>query len=233
MAGARLNAFEKNRFRAVFLCALCVFSSLAGGCAGVANTPIVSTFAAFFPSDEDVSDQAAEVSFASIDLAIEGSGGLLVLSEQSGALTFWQTSGSQALVFRNGYLDSTRGLPSDLEMTEVSVDGATDDRHVAPWVEASSDASYRIVRSWSTRDGQMRSGRADARLRCASETERVDLPLATLSLQRCDETMRWAGGGVTKSTIWRDPDDHRIWAVDTVPWPGADRVTWRVARPWW
>jgi len=233
MATVTLSAFEKSRFRAVFLCLLSPWLLMAGGCGGIANTPVVSTFAAFFPSSEDVSEQAAEIPFASIDLTIEGSGGLLALSEQSGALTFWQTSGNQAFVFRDGYLDATRGLPSNLDMTEVSMSDRNADAHMSPWTAGRADMSYRVVRTWSDAEGQTRSARADAQLICRQELERVELPLATLTLQRCDETMRWAGFGVTKSTIWRDPDDHRIWAVDTVPWPGADRVVWRVARPWW
>ncbi|MES1926927.1 hypothetical protein T31B1_16450 [Salinisphaera sp. T31B1] len=196
----------------------------------MANTPVVSTFAAFFPSDEDVSAQAADIPYASIDLTIAGSGGLLALSEQSGGLTFWQTSGNQAFVFRNGYLDATRGLPIDLESTEVAMQGADG---VAPWQADQNEIHYRVVRTWSDEDGELHSGRADATLVCRNDSERVELPLATLGLQRCDETLRWADGPTTHSTLWRDPGDRRLWAVDTVAWPGGDRIVWRVARPWW
>lgn len=234
MTIAWLCGHEKNRLRAVFLCLVGLSISLIAGCGGVANTPVVSTFAAFFPGDEDVSKQAAEISYASIKLRVAGSGGLLVLSEKSGGVTFWQSSGSQTIVLKNGYLDATRGLPSDLEMTRVSAQSSPATRSASPWMANTKiPLTYTVTRSWSTSDGRTRSDRATARLECRDQPERVELPLVTLPLQRCEETLRWDGGGSTVSTIWRNPDDNRIWAVDTVPWPGAQEIAWSVARPWW
>lgn len=225
---------EKGRLRAVFLCLGLGFLVLAlGGCAHSGKHPLLATVGAFLPGQTDVSDVAADVSYASINFSLGRRNGLLVLSEQKSGLTFWQSSQSATIVLQHGYLQSTAGLQSNLAMTRLSGFGEDESADI-PWKKALvSPVHYKVLRTWETADGRLKSGSAQADTSCASGVEKVELPLAKLPLKQCHEVLTWASGQTTRSTYWIDPKDGRIWAADTVPWPGADAFDWQVARPWW
>ena len=223
----------KGRLRAVFLCASIVSVAFGvGACAGDRGSPFVSTFASVLPGQSgDVSKQAAAIPYASVDLSVNGAGGLLILAEQSGGLTFWQSGSRETVVFRHGYLNSTRGLQANLlSSRQTDVAG----RLIQPWTEAQGDSvRYQVERSWEDSRGRRHAGRAQASFECSAEPESVELPLATFDLTRCVESLQWESGKKTRSVVWRHPDTHRVWAGDAVAWPGGLQVTWQVARPWW
>lgn len=225
---------EKGRRRAVFLCVgICFLALGLGGCSNLEKHPLLATLGAFVPGKTDVSKVAANVSYASINFSLGRRNGLLILSEQEPGLTFWQSSQSETVVLQHGYLQSTAGLASNLAMTRIT--GLADDASAGiPWRKAFvSPIEYKVLRAWSPVDGRLKSETAQARLTCSAGVEKVRLPLATLPLRRCREQLSWASGKTTRSTYWVDPKDDRVWAADTVPWPGAQAFDWQVARPWW
>lgn len=225
---------EKGRRRAVFLCVgACFLIFGLSGCSNLGEHPLVSTLGALLPGKTDVSKVAANVSYASINFSLGRHNGLLILSEQQPGLTFWQSSQAETVVLRHGYLQSTSGLKPELAMTRIT-GLASDASGNIPWNKALvSPIEYRVLRAWKPADGRLQGETAQARLTCPEGLEQVQLPLATLPLRRCHEVLNWASGKTTRSTYWIDPKDNRIWAADTVPWPGAKAFDWQVARPWW
>ncbi|GAB3682725.1 hypothetical protein [Salinisphaera aquimarina] len=224
----------KDRLRAVFLCVLgvCFLGVGLAGCSTNSANPLVSTLSSFLPGRADVSDRARDVSYASIDFGIGGRGGLLILSNISQGLTFWQTSRRETVVLRDGYLESSGGLVPELHMTRISGYAAGDKK--TPWSgEINAPVHYTVTRSWTNADGETDSGRASADLVCAPGTVEKKLPLTTRALERCVETLSWERGKQTASVLWRDPENHRVWAAEVVAWPGSPLYEWRVARPWW
>lgn len=223
----------KDRLRAVFLCVGCILAaSLVTGCASGQGSPWVSTFASALPGlKHDASKQAEAIPYASVNLSVGGQGGLLILAEQADALTFWQSSSRETIVFRNGYLNSTRGLRANLLASRMTTDAG---KAIQPWQSpAVTPVTYRVQRSWEDAKGDRHAGRAEAFFACAQTTEAVELPLTTLDLERCTESLDWESGKKTRSVVWRHPKTHRIWASDAVAWPGGPEVSWQVARPWW
>ena len=227
----------KGRLRAAFLCLLLLFVSAGTiGCADARrNSPFVSTFATFLPGGGgDVGKQAAAIPYASVDLSIGRAGGLLILAELTDDLTFWQSSTRETIVFRKGYLESTSGLYADLLYSRI---GDSSDESLVPWETAPADGvsalDYRVERGWRDAKGVTHAAAGQASFACAEQPESRDLPLTTIELTRCVETVDWVSGGQTRSVVWRDPATHRIWAGDVAAWPGGLRVTWNVARPWW
>lgn len=228
---------KKGRLRAVFLCVTVMSGTtlLLGGCAAdKGDHPLLSTVRAFLPGGRDVSQNAKDISYASIEFSISRRSGLLVLAEQRPNLTFWQSSQAETIVLQRGYLQSTAGLQSNLMMTQLSgLPGRADDE-TAAWRSAlESPIDYKVLRSWRVEDGKLQVDSAQATMTCRPGTEKTQLPLAILPLRRCDEVLHWGSGATTHSSYWIDQKDGRIWAADTKPWPGAERYGWRVARPWW
>lgn len=212
---------------------VCFFALGLSGCSNLDKHPLLATLGALVPGKTDVSKAAGDVSYASINFSLGRRNGLLILSEQKSGLTFWRSSQSETVVLRRGYLQSTSGLNPELAMTRIT-DLANDASGGIPWGKALvSPIEYKVLRAWAAEDGRLTSGTAQARLTCSTGVEQVKLPLATLPLRRCREQLNWASGETTRSTYWVDPKDDRIWAADTVPWPGAKSFDWQVARPWW
>lgn len=232
-----LRNFESLRDRrsAVFLCvAISLLSGGLTGCINSQNSPVLATLGAFVPGGgTDVSNTAAEVDYASIKFSAGHRSGLLILSEQVPGLTFWQSSQAETVVLQNGYLQSTAGLDENLQMTKFDgLDRSGTDATLWPG-ELSSPIEYKVLRTWRTLDGRLRSGTASATLTCSADVMPLQLPLARLPLKKCAEAMTWGSGKRTKSTYWIDPKDNRIWAGNVVPWPGGPEYSWQVARPWW
>lgn len=221
--------YEEGRLcTAFFSCAALLILLALGGC-GVGT----DTLRALTPWQQDVSQRAAALPYASIDLAINGRGGLLVLAEISDGHTYFQTATYSAIVLENGYLDQTAGLPANLLMTRIY--RADNSLEQPPWRLASAGEpfEYLVQRQWRDAEGDLHADQAHATLLCKPELTKRELPLVTLALQRCRETLVWSNGATTVSILWRDPDNHRLWAVHTVPWPGAPVFEWQVARRWW
>lgn len=175
---------------------------------------------------EDIATQASDTPYASLDFQVDGNGGLIILAEQAGTLTYWQFSDNATVALQNGYLKSSAGLPSDLIDTRFDASGSQ------PWQDSQPSGHYGIEREWRTAGGQVHHGHASAALRCESEPVELELPLTTQTLQTCHETLTWDDGETTESTLWRSPSDRRLWAVDTQPWPDGPTFSWRIARPW-
>ena len=183
-----------------------------------------------------MAEQAASTRYASIDLQVNGTGGLLVLAEQAPGMTYWVTGQKQVVVFKSGYLASTSGLKRDLINSEYDPPldefGASAASNQATRLQAGNHA-HQLVRTWQTDNGGRKSARGRATISCDSDTHRVTLPLATLPLEKCRESVQWRTGERTASVYWRDPKTHRIWAAEVVAWPDGPKVAWDVARPWW
>lgn len=227
----------EGRLRAAFLCVAVVLVCLSvAGCAeGRRSSPFVSTFATFLPGGGgDVGKQAAAIPYASVNLSIGRAGGLLILAEKTDDLTFWQSSTRETIVFRDGYLESTQGLNTDLLYSRMG-DGQSGP--MALWREASAGSGqalhYAVQRGWRDAKGNTHAAAGQASFECEAEPEPRELPLTTLDLIRCVESVAWADGAKTRSVVWREPATGRIWAGDVAAWPGGLRVTWDVARPWW
>lgn len=214
---------------ALFFIAVLFVSFGLSGCAQVLDVlPGVSRNSGEL-SDEALAKRAQQIPYASIDLHVNGTGGLLLLTEQAGRLTYWQSGQKQTLMFSNGRLRQTTGLPANLVFSRASLD----------WADADSPAptarnpEYEVTRIWQTETGMNRALAGSATLDCAQRSSPVELPLVTLPLQRCREVVQWRDGSQTASLYWRDMDNGRIWAAESVPWPGGPKIDWQVARPWW
>ncbi|MBS62472.1 MAG: hypothetical protein CMN27_05935 [Salinisphaera sp.] len=230
--------FIEGRLRAAFLCVLVIPGvALLAGCADArrGGSPFVSTFASILPGGGgDVGKQANAIPYASVDLSVDGRGGLLILAETTDELTFWQSSTRETVVLRDGYPESTQGLDKDLLYSRM---GSASDPQQAPWETAPADGTtvvaYSVERGWRDSQGREHAAAGQASFTCAAQTEHRELPLTSLDLTRCVETVAWANGAKTRSVVWRRPETHRIWAGDVAAWPGGVRITWNVARPWW
>lgn len=224
---------KEGRLRAAFFWFIaCVLPLALSGCNVNPSAPL-ATVLGLLPGASDVSQRAAELPYASIDFHIAGRGGLLVLAEYAGDVAYFQSASRETVVLENGYLDHTAGLATDLLMTRFRrTDGVLSS---APWqaAEAGQPFTYVVQRQWQRAGSMPYTDAAQATLVCEEHTTPVELPLTTLSLQRCRETLVWSGGAETWSTLWRSPENHRLWAMTTVPWPGAPEIEWQVARPWW
>lgn len=211
--------------------ALSALLALAG--CGSGTSALRGTLQTLVPLPQDVSQRAAELPYASIDLAINGHGGLLVLAELSDGNAYFQSASREVIVIQNGYLDQTAGLPANLLMTRVY--RAEGSLAMPPWRAARPGVpfKYLVQRLWRSADGTLHADQAQATLVCETRLTSVELPLATLALQRCLEILVWSSGARTQSTLWRHPESHRLWAARTVPWPGGPVFEWQVARPWW
>lgn len=224
---------EEGRLRAAFFsCATLVLLLVLSGCAHEIKL-MRDTLQAVTPWHQDVSEHAAELPYASIDITVEGNGGLVVMAERSSDHAYFQSGNRDIFVLHNGYLDQTAGLMSNLMMTRIhQVDGILAGM---PWHMADTGEAfeYLVQRIWRSKDGVLHADQAHARLVCHEHSAKKTLPLGSLVLQRCLETLTWSDGTSTQSILWRHPDSHQLWAVHTVPWPGAPEIHWEVARPWW
>lgn len=197
---------------------------LLSGCGGVTRT-LTEIFVPGGRSDTDAGAESAEsIPYASIDIRVGGTGGLLLLTEDAGETTFWRSGQNQVVVFNNGDLVQTTGLPRDLR---------TRSRTTALRSAARADAAYSVKVSYELESGLPRSLAGQATLDCSERLAERSLPLATLPLRECRERVQWSNGKRTMSTYWLRPDTGRIWEAHVVPWPGAPVVDWKVARPWW
>ncbi|WP_157959100.1 YjbF family lipoprotein [Salinicola endophyticus] len=177
----------------------------------------------------NVATQAAALPYASLALEVDGHGGLLVLASQRGATTYWQFRDGATLALEDGYPVNSAGLRNELLGTRILSAEGTPPPY--PWRQPGSETHYRIERQWQDAEGALHQDSARAQLSCAAPTS-VDLPLTRRRLARCQETLHWAGGATTEATLWRDPEDRRLWAYAGQPWPGAPTLTWQIARPW-
>lgn len=226
----------KDRLRAVFLYALLVSFALSMvGCAAVRTSILDMQSNMPVESQSDISEQAANIRFASIKLEVDGTGGLLLLAEQAPRATYWATGQKQVVVLKLGHLYTTIGLNQDLVVSRYDPPLNTFNGPEAEG-ESSQQAishTHQLLRTWTTGDGREITGRGRASIACEAGTQRVELPLVTLPLEKCQEDVAWNSGEQTHSVYWRDPKTHRIWAANTVAWPGAPEINWEVARPWW
>lgn len=227
MTAARHFRLE-GRPRAVFFCLVAASVSISGCSIGSGQS--IGDVASGF-SGEDISAQAESIPYASLDLHVSGFGGLVVLASQSAAMTYWQFRDQATVALDDGYLNSSAGLEQNLIDTRIT-DSNGKDLTALPWRRLESSNAYRITREWRTADGHLDQGRATATLECETPASSVPLPLTSRSLQTCHETLDWDDGSVTQSTLWRAPEDGRLWAVETQPWPDAPTFDWQVARPW-
>ncbi|WP_251976380.1 YjbF family lipoprotein [Salinicola avicenniae] len=218
----------EGRLRAVFfrLSALAT-GLLASGCA-LDRGPSLGSLTGG-PDTAAIEEQAAATPYASLDLEVAGAGGLVILAESTGDMTYWQFADNATIALEQGYLRSTAGLTSDLIDTQVVTDSG---QPTIPWRRGHDSADYRVIREWRSADGFETRGEAQASLHCDSETVEMSLPLTDAALQPCRETLEWESGDTTVSTLWRSPRDGRLWAVETQPWPDAPTFSWRIARPW-
>lgn len=221
---------KMGRSRAAhFFVLFAVFSVLALGGCSLSSSPLWSTLGSFVPGQRgDIGSEAKKIPYASIDLSLGRRGGLLVLAEKQGSLTFWQTGRDEVVVLDSGYLQSTAGLEPRLEMTRITDHGGAP----VSMTSVGNSAKWVVERSWVGDKGNRHTGRATADWSCSSATSSVDLPLTTRDLYKCTETLDWATRGKTRSVYWRD-DSRRVWKADVVAWPGAPEISWQVARPWW
>ena len=220
---------QGRRTAALLFIATLFLSTGLAGCARVLNVlPGVGGDSRRL-SDEALSQRAQQIPYASIDLHVNGTGGLMVLTERAGRLTYWQTGQKQTLVFRNGRLDQTTGLPTDLVFSRDSADWAAADAPVA----SARETNYEVTRIWQTDTGADQALAGRATLDCDERSSPKELPLVTLPLQRCSEVVQWRDGAQTASLYWRDMNTGRIWAAESVPWPGGPKIDWQVVRPWW
>lgn len=223
---------EKGRLRVAFFSCLALAGLLTLSACGHGNSALRSSLQVLMPSHQDVSRLAARIPYAAIDITVAGNGGLLVLAEESSGTAYFQSPSRDVIVLHNGYLDQAAGLMQDLLMTRVfRKSGLT----APPWRLAVPGVpfEYQVQRLWRTKNGILHADQARATLLCQEDTVARELPLATVDLQRCQETLLWSNGERTQSLLWRYPLDNRLWAVRTVAWPGGPVFAWQVARPWW
>jgi hypothetical protein len=202
------------------------------GCAGLESTPLISSLPGVNAPETSLEKRARELPFASLSLDTGDRSGLVVLGSLAGPTSLWPTGNRGLVSLHHEQLQATAGLPADLLGSRYTpLDAAQASPDFAPWREA-QPPGFRVTRSWQTDDGLLRHLSASGTLRCGS-LRSVDLPLDTRQLQACQETLDWQDGSTTQSTLWRDPDDYRLWAAEVTAWPKGPRIEWQVARPWW
>lgn len=201
------------------------------GCSRVTQNAL-GTLKRIVVGTPDVSNRAAETPYASIRFSRDDSGALLVLAEQAGSTTFWQSTSRQTVVLNGGYPDHTSGLGAELLATRVRPESDATRRQL--WRQSlTAVTTYTVARSWRDATGDVHAGRAEAKLQCASESRSRTLPLTTIVLRKCWQHLAWKGHDATQSTLWIAPDSGRIWAYRGQPWPGSGTFAYQVARPWW
>ncbi|MBB3188809.1 YjbF family lipoprotein [Halomonas cerina] len=167
-------------------------------------------------------EQARKLPYASLLVNAYGNRSLLVLAYQAGepgdATTLWQARDQGTLTLTDGRLFSTAGFGRDLLSLSRTAPAA--------------GGRYRVSSHWQEADGADHRAQGLATWQCHTP-ESVSLPLTTLALERCEETVDWQGAGTSHNILWRDPETQRLWAGTETPWPGAAPVEWQVARPWW
>ncbi|WP_192034478.1 YjbF family lipoprotein [Halomonas sp. YLGW01] len=172
------------------------------------------------PDETDLSAQAGALPHASIAVDVRGNRGLLVMAYQGGAQgehTYWQAGDEATLAFSNGRPFATAGLEENLLSYRFTMDQPTPSVVEVHWQDAQGlDHHARGIRTAS----------------CSSPAP-FELPLTTLSLERCHEHIEWDRGASSENTLWRLPSTGHIWAGDVQPWPDAEPIRWQVARPWW
>ncbi|WP_161629075.1 YjbF family lipoprotein [Litchfieldella anticariensis] len=171
---------------------------------------------------EELSAHAEALPYASLTAGMNGNEALMVMAYQVGTDTMWQAQDRATLQLRQGFPYSTAGFDAELlSLTYPSTE---------QW--AASDSGHPVSSHWRDSDGNEHylSGQVSRRCEAAQAEE---LPLATLELQRCEERVEWSNGDSSRNITWRDPNDQRLWAGDIEAWPGAARLEWQVARPWW
>lgn len=178
----------------------------------------------------DLAAQAADLPYASLALDLAGHGGLVVLASQQASTTYWQFRDGATLALEDGYPVASAGLRDELLGTRI-LDAEGTPPPPYPWRQPGSEVHYRIERQWQDAEGNLHQDSARVALDCAAPAT-VELPLTRRQLARCQETSHWAGGAITEATLWRDPEDRRLWAYTGQPWPEAPTLTWQIARPW-
>src|SRR5699024_4665508 len=181
----------------------------------------------------DYAKRAQALPYASLKLSVSGRTGLLVMAERAGRTAYFQAPGAETLVLRNDRLSRFVTPNWDLLLNVMGQRSAGNTK--APWhaLPVGDAMTYTVMRQWRSEDGRQHADQPQARLVCNAGTTDVELPLATVALQQCTETLHWSNGERTRTTLWRDVDEYRVWQVHTVPWPGGPRIEWQVARPWW
>lgn len=214
------KAKRQDRQLAVLSC----LTWLLAGCTthGGGSTPMDSELLALLPGGgEELSAHAAALPYASLAAGMNGNRALMVMAYQVGSDTLWQAQDHATLQLRQGFPYSTAGF--DAELLSLTYPSAEQ------WA---SDDVHPVSSHWRTADGNEHylSGRVSRR---CDATQAQELPLATLDLQRCEERVEWSNGDSSRNITWLDPSDQRLWAGNIQAWPGASRIEWQVARPWW
>ena len=185
------------------------------------------------PLPADIAQKAAELPYASIHMQLGRREGLLVLAYAAHQDTWFLTPDHASFLLRDGYLSQTDGMPQELLMTQFRRDQQT--LTTPPWQQAQAGVpfQYQVLREWRDGNSHVHADQANARLLCEPDAHDISLPLITLPLQSCTETLTWSDGRQTRSILWRNPADNRLWQVQTQPWPGAPQFEWQVAKSWW
>ncbi|NAW34707.1 YjbF family lipoprotein [Halomonas alimentaria] len=198
------------------------------GCANGGGSLITTMFEdALGVSEADPAARADEIPFATINIDTGDRRGLVVLGAQGNAETYWPTGHQGLIALRHEALHTTVGLAHNLLDTAYRLRGDAE----VPWQQA-EPAPFEVTRSWQDEQGLPRRMTAEGELRC-DEARPFDLPLATLTLQPCTQVLNWDNGDVTEGVLWRDPQNHRLWAGEEQAWPDGPTIRWEVARPWW
>ncbi len=226
----RLNTHRGRHLVALFMSLPII--SLMAGCAGLESTPVAGILPGLGSEGERIEDRARELPFASISLDAGDRSGLVVLGSLVGPFSFWPTGDGGMVAFRHEQLQATGGLLADLLGSHYTpLAPSPDSSDFAPWREP-APPDFRVTRSWQTEEGLVHHLSATGNLSCATPRYH-DLPLERRLLQPCQETLHWQNGSTTHSTLWRDPEDFRLWAAEVIAWPQGPRIEWQVARPWW
>ncbi|MCE8014823.1 YjbF family lipoprotein [Halomonas sp. MCCC 1A17488] len=194
------------------------------GCASDGLSPLGASLQTVLPSRGEASDQAAEIPYATLALRMGDLQGLAVMGTRAGDHSYWPLADGVLLALHAGGLYATSGLAQDLLATHYP-------ETPPPW-QLDTPARFVLVRHWQDSEGQLVRGVAQGTLACAA-AEATELPLGDRPLERCTQQLRWEHGPSQNATLWRDPQERRLWAVDERPWPGAPRIRWQVARHWW
>ncbi|ERS91443.1 YjbF family lipoprotein [Halomonas sp. PBN3] len=200
-------------------------SALLAGCASGGASPAAAILGDALSDPRDLAGQAAEIPFASLVLDAGDRRGLVVLGAEAAGETYWPAGDGGLVTLRHEGLHATAGLPADLLDSDYRGPGE------APW-RAASPAEFAVTRTWQDADGLPRRLSARGRLRCEA-AQPVELPLATLALERCAMTLRWENGATTAGVLWREPHSRRLWAGEEQAWPEGPTIRWEVARQWW
>jgi hypothetical protein len=207
---------------------MALVGGITGGCAtGSAVNPVAETMASLLGSTPDFSGRAADLPYASMELTAGHSSALVVLAYIQGddpEYTYWQSSNRVTFQFRDGRPFATAGLEGRLLSLERLENGP-------PTPQSDAD-TYRVRAHWVDPQDQEHVAVGEAHWACAAPAS-VELPLRTLELRRCEETIRWEGFGRQVNVFHLSPDSQRVWAGETRQWPGGPALNWQVARPWW